>query len=73
MSKATKLPVKYGADYVRGSDGEPRLMTRSQALRLCERTMEPAKRRAGFMCSVSRTDRGMHGGDWYRINIGKKY
>lgn len=71
--RSHKLPVKYGADYVRGSNGEPRLMTRAQAQRLCERSLEPSKRRAGFTCSVAQSDPDMHGGRWYRINVSKRY
>ena len=35
--------------------------------------MDPALRRAGFKCRVSKSDVQMHGGEWFRINRGKAY
>ncbi len=62
-----KLPVKDGAGTL------AREMTRAQALRHCERTMDPSLRRAGFKCQVSKSDAQMHGGEWFRINRVKTY
>ena len=60
-----RLPVKLGI-------GESKTrMTRAQALKWGEKHMDPALKRAGFTCYVSRSDPTLHGGDWFRINYGK--
>lgn len=59
----TRKPVKFGADYVRGSNWEPRRFSRKGAERYA--SQEAAKRQPrGFW-----TGRVSDCGDYYRINI----
>jgi hypothetical protein len=63
--------VKWGADFLRGSNWEPRVMTRRQAERYAQLHIPKHLKKAGFTCHVSESDPEMHGGHWYRINCSK--
>lgn len=65
-TRPEKLPVKVGL----GTLDKP--MTRAQAQRHGDKHMPADLRRAGFECVVFRSDREIHGGDWFRINYGMK-
>ena len=67
MTAATdeRLPVKAGLATL------PLSMTRAQAQRHGDKAMPPDLRRAGFKTVIFRSDREIHGGDWFRINYGK--
>jgi len=68
MNTATeKLPVRAGC----GNNAFPVPMTQKQALRYGEQNMPADLKRAGFVCSIFRSDPEIHGGDWFRINYGK--
>ena len=43
-------------------------MTYKQALRYGKNAMPADLKRAGFVCEVGRSDRELHGGEWYRID-----
>lgn len=66
MALSERLPVKLGLH----TFDKP--MTRTAAKRLGERLMPNDLKRAGFECVVGRSDIQMHGGEWFRINYGKK-
>lgn len=61
-----KLTVKIGL-YVHDKP-----MTREQAMRYGLRHMPKDLKRAGFDCIVARSVEWMHGGNWFRINYGKR-
>lgn len=65
--KPERLPVKSGCGTL------DKLMTREQALRWGKRTMPADLKRAGFICTVSKTDAEMHGGVWLRVSYMKEY
>ena len=46
-------------------------MTYKQALRYGKNAMPADLKRAGFECTVFRSDRDIHGSDFFRINYGK--
>jgi hypothetical protein len=62
-----KLLVKVGI----GSLDRP--MTRKQAMRYGQRNMPTDLKRAGFETVIFRSDPELHGGDWFRINYGKRF
>jgi hypothetical protein len=59
-----RLPVRLGLHQT------DQRMTRTQALRYGIRHMPSDLKRAGFECFVSRSDREMHGGVWFRVSYG---
>lgn len=59
------LPVKIGLQAL------DKKMTRKQAEQYGWKVMQLDIRRAGFVCSVYRTDKEIHGGEWFRINYSK--
>lgn len=67
-STMEKLPVRFG------SSGQfPNPMTKEQARRLGNRIMPKDLQRAGFVCTIFRSDPEIHGGNWFRILYGKTF
>jgi hypothetical protein len=63
--KTELLPVKFG-------EGTFPPMTEKQAKRFGEKHLIPEDlRKAGFSVSVFRSDAGIHGSHFFRINVGK--
>lgn len=65
MEDRQKLPVKIGISSLEMP------MTRKQAERYGRNAMPADLKRAGFVCTVIKTDAQIHGGEWFRINYSK--
>lgn len=65
MYDRQKLTVKIGISSLEMP------MTRKQAERYGRNAMPADLKRAGFVCTVFKTDREIHGGEWFRINYSK--
>ena len=65
INERAKLKVKVGNSSLETP------MTYKQALRYGKNAMPEDLKRAGFQCTVFRSDRTLHGSDFYRINYGK--
>ena len=46
-------------------------MTRAQAKKWGDRNINPALKRAGFRAHVFRSDKEIHGADYFRVTFGK--
>ena len=65
INEREKLKVKVGNSSLETP------MTYKQSLRYGKNAMPEDLKRAGFQCTVFRSDRTLHGSDFYRINYGK--
>ena len=65
MNTREKLPVKTGLSTLETN------MTFNQALRCGKNAMPNDLKRAGFKCTIFRSDKEINGSDFYSINYGK--
>jgi hypothetical protein len=63
--KTERLPVKVGLGTL------DKLMSRAEAQRYGDKNMPADLKRAGFKTVIFRSDRDLHGGEWFRVNYGK--
>ena len=65
MNRSERLEVRVGIGSL------PNPMTEKQARAWGEKNMPGDLRRAGFQVYVSRSDKELHGGNWWRVAFGK--